>query len=95
VQKTSSLRIKLYPIVTKVRGLQSQGAKGEAVVKPTANPWQRRSWNPPAFPACWVVAESEAQRVKNMASNRPHPLNSPWVENQEWGYFDDFYLKLV
>jgi len=40
----------LNPDVAKAGGLQSQGAKGEAVAGPTAIPWQRRIWSPPAFP---------------------------------------------
>jgi hypothetical protein len=71
-------------IVAKVGGLQSQGAKGEAVVNLLRTLGNAGSG---------VIRFS--RRVKNMASNWPHPLNSPWIGNQKWGHFDDFYLKLV
>ena len=72
-----------YPIVAKVGGLQSQGAKDEAVVNLLRTLGNAGSG---------VLRLS--RRVNNMASNKPHPLNSPWVGNQKWRYFDDFCLKL-
>jgi len=74
----------VYPIVAKAGGLQSQGAKGEAVVNLLRTLGNEGSG---------VLRLS--RRVNNMASNCPHPLNSPWVGNPKWGYFDDFCLKLV
>ena len=61
----------LCPVVAKVGGLQSQGAKGEAVVN-----LLRILGN--------IGSEvlRLSRRVNNMASNKPHPLNSPWIGNQ-------------
>ena len=72
----------LYPIVAKVGGLQRQGAKGEAVVNLLRTLGNEGSG---------VLRLS--QRVNNMASNRPLPLNSPWIGSKKWGHFDDFCLK--
>ena len=74
--------IRVYPIVAKVGELQSQGAKGEVVVNLLRTLGNAGSG---------VLRLS--RRVNNMASNRPHPLNSPWVGDQKWQYFDDFCLK--
>jgi len=57
---------RVYPIVAKVGGLQSQGAQGRSRSRSTANPWQRRIWSPPAFP-----------QGKKMAENRPDPQVHP------------------
>jgi len=53
-----------------------QGVKGEAVVSyceplttQVEDPVERGDAVLSAFPTCWVVAESEAQRVNNMASS--------------------------
>jgi hypothetical protein len=62
------------PIVAKVGGLQGQGAKGEAVVNLLRTLGNAGSG---------VLRLS--RRVNYMASNRPHPLNSPWVGNQNGG----------
>ncbi|MBW2247234.1 MAG: hypothetical protein JRF62_08520 [Deltaproteobacteria bacterium] len=72
----------LYPNVAKVRGLQSQGAKGEAVVNLLRTLGNAGSG---------VLRLS--RRVNNMASNRPYPLNSPGVRNQKGKHFYDFCLK--
>ena len=45
----SSTLLESNPIVAEAGGLQSQGAKGAAVVKTTASRWQRRIWSPPDF----------------------------------------------
>jgi len=73
----------VYPIVAKVGGLQSQGAKSEAVVNLLRTLGNAGSG---------VLRLS--RRVNNMASNRPHPLNSPWVGNHKGKYFCDFCLNL-
>jgi len=96
---------RLIPIVAKVGGLQSQGAKGEVVVNLLRTLGNAGSGvlrlSRLVGSSCRVEArrakpeaESEAQRVNNMASNRPHPLNSPWIGNQKWGHFDDFLFEI-
>jgi len=74
----------MYPIVAKVGELQSQGAKGEAVVNLLRTLGNEGSG---------VLRLS--RRVNNMASNRPYTLNSPWVVNRKEKHFFDFCLKLV
>jgi hypothetical protein len=69
----------LNPIVAKFGGLQSEGAKGEAVVDLLRTLGNAGSG---------VLRLS--RRVNNMASNRPHLLNSPLIGNQKWEYFDIF-----
>jgi len=69
--------------VAKVGGLQSQGAKGEAVVNLLRTLGNAGSG---------VLGLS--RRANNMASNRPHPLNSSGVGNQKGKHFYDFCLKL-
>jgi len=71
------------PNVAKVGGLQSQGAKGKAVVNLLRTLGNAGSG---------VLRLS--RRVNNMASNRPHPLNSPRVGNQKGKHFYNFFLKL-
>jgi hypothetical protein len=73
----------LYPIVAKVGGLQSQGAKGEAVVNLLRSLGNAGSG---------VFRLSRG--LNNMALNRPHPLNLPGLGNQKGKNFYDFYLKL-
>jgi hypothetical protein len=60
------------PIIAKVGGLQSRGAKGEGVVNLLRTLGNSGSG---------VLRLS--RRVNNMASNRPYPLNSPWVGNHK------------
>jgi len=72
------------PNVAKIGGLQSQGAKAEAVVNLLRTLGNSGSG---------VLRLS--RRVNNMASNRPHPLNSSGVENQKGKHFYDFCLKLA
>jgi len=74
----------LNPKVAKVGGLQSQGAKGEAVVNLLRTLGNAGSG---------VLRLS--RRANNMASNRPHPLNSSGVGNQKGKHFYDFCLKLA
>jgi hypothetical protein len=71
------------PNVGKVGGLQSQGAKGKAVVNLLRTLGNAGSG---------VLRLS--RRVNNMASNRPHPLNSTRVGNQKGKHFYEFCLKL-
>jgi len=73
----------VYPIVAKVGGLQSQGAKNEAVVNLLRILGDAGSGVLRLF-----------RRVNNMASNRPYPLNSSWVGNHKGKHFCDFCLKL-
>jgi hypothetical protein len=71
------------PDVAKVGGLQSQGAKGEAVVNLLRTIGNAGSG---------VLRLS--RRVTNMASNRLHPLNSPEDGNQKGKHFYELCLKL-
>jgi hypothetical protein len=68
--------------VAKFRGLQSQGAKSEAVVN------LLRTLGKAGSGVLWL-----SRRVNNMASNRPYPLNSSKVGNQKGKHFYDFCLK--
>jgi hypothetical protein len=72
--------------VAKVGGLQSQGAKSKAVVNLNL---LRTLGNA----GSGVLRLS--RRVNNMASNRPHPLNSPRVRNQKGKHFYDFCMKFA
>jgi len=74
----------LYPNVSKIGGLQSQGARGKAVVNLLRTLGNAGSG---------VLRLS--RRVNNMASNRPHPLNSPRVRNQKGEPFYGFCLKFA
>jgi len=70
------------PNVAKVGGLQSQDAKGKAVINLLRTLGNAGSG---------VLRLS--RRVNNIASNRPHPLNSSRVGNQKGEHFYDFCLK--
>jgi len=53
------------------------GVKGEVVVgyrPPSAE--QHRIWSPPAFPACWVVAESDLSGRSRRRSLKPKRVGS-------------------
>ena len=69
--------------IAKVGGLQSPGAKGEAVVN------LLRTLGNTGFEVLRL-----SRRVNNMASNGPHPLKSTGVGNQKGKHFCDFCLKL-
>ena len=76
-------QVKINPNVAKVGGLQSQGAKGEAVVNLLRTLGNAGSG---------VLRLS--RRVNNMASNSHYPLNSSRVRNQKGKCLYDFYLKI-
>jgi hypothetical protein len=82
--KWYSLLGEFYPNIAKAGGLQSQGAKGKAVVNLLRTLGNAGSG---------VLRLS--RRVNNMASNRTHPLNSLRIGNQKEKLSYGFCLKLV